>query len=453
TDRVYPPLFAPRPVAGPIDATVVVPGSKSITNRALLVAALADGESELLGALHSDDTRYMAAALNALGVAVGADEANARFHVRGGGGAFPAAAADLFVGNAGTAMRFLCAALPLGRGAFRIDGVPRMRQRPIAPLLQALNDLGADVRSETGSGCPPVLVQANGLRGGRARMAGDASSQYFTALLLAGPYARDGIEVEVIGDLVSKPYLPMTAAVMAAFGVVADLDATHWRAVGVRPGQRYQGRTYRIEPDASNASYFFAAAAVAGGRVRVEGLGRDSTQGDLRFVDALAAMGATVSETDDAVEVRGPAGGLRGVDLDMGAISDTAQTLAAIAPFAAGPTTIRGVAHARLKETDRVAALAAELRKLGQHVDEFADGLRIAPAPLRPADIDTYDDHRMAMSFAVAALRFPGIRLRDPGCVAKTFPDFFERLDAIVGESGSRGVEKSGGERIPPSSE
>lgn len=440
TDRAYPALFAPRPASGPIDATVVVPGSKSITNRALLVAALADGDSELLGALHSDDTRYMAAALNALGVAVEPDPAGARFRVRGGGGTFPAERADLFVGNAGTAMRFLTAALPLGHGAFRIDGVPRMRQRPIAPLLQALNDLGGDVRSETGSGCPPVVVQANGLRGGRARMAGDASSQYFTALLLAGPYAREGIEVEVVGDLVSKPYLPMTAAVMAAFGVAADLDATHWRALGVRPGQRYQGRTYRIEPDASNASYFFAAAAVTGGRVRVEGLGRGSTQGDLRFVDALAAMGATVVETDDAVEVRGPAAGLRGVDLDMGAISDTAQTLAAIAPFAAGPTTIRGIAHARLKETDRVAALAAELRKLGQGVDEFPDGLRITPARLRPADLDTYDDHRMAMSFAIAALRFPGIRLREPGCVAKTFPDFFERLDDVVGESGNRGV-------------
>jgi 3-phosphoshikimate 1-carboxyvinyltransferase len=440
TDRVFPDLLALRPASGPIDATVAVPGSKSITNRALLVAALADGDSELLGALHSDDTRYMAAALNALGIPVESDEAGARFRVRGGGGTFSAAAADLFVGNAGTAMRFLTAALPLGHGRFRIDGVPRMRQRPIAPLLQALNDLGADARSETGSGCPPVVVWASGLPGGRARMAGDASSQFFTALLLAGPYARDGIAVEVVGDLVSKPYLPMTAAVMAAFGVTADLDTTHWRTLGVRPGQRYQGRTYRIEPDASNASYFFAAAAVTGGRVRVEGLGRGSTQGDLRFVDALAAMGATVTETDDMVEVRGPAGGLRGVDLDMGAISDTAQTLAAIAPFAAGPTTIRGIAHARLKETDRVAALAAELRKLGQGVEEFPDGLRIEPAPLRPADIDTYDDHRMAMSFAVAALRFPGIRLRDPGCVAKTFPDFFERMNDAVGKSASRQV-------------
>jgi 3-phosphoshikimate 1-carboxyvinyltransferase len=410
-----------------------VPGSKSITNRALLVAALADGGSELRGALHSDDTRYMAAALNALGVCVESDEADASFRIVGGGGTFPAAEADLFVGNAGTAMRFLTAALPLGHGRFRIDGVPRMRQRPIAPLLDALNDLGADVRSERETGCPPVVVRADGLRGGRTRMAGDLSSQYFSALLLAAPYAREGVIVDVAGDLVSKPYLPMTAAVMAAFGVEADLDTAHWRRLGVRPGQRYQGRVFHVEPDASNASYFFAAAAVTGGRVRIDGLGRASTQGDLRFVDALRAMGAEVEIGDDFTEVRGPAdGALRGVDLDLGPISDTAQTLAAIAPFASGPTTIRGIAHARLKETDRVAALATELRRLGQDVDERPDGLRITPRPIQPAEIATYDDHRMAMSFAVAALRAPGITLRDPDCVAKTFPGFFAVLDAVT---------------------
>jgi len=428
---VYPDVIAPRLAAGPVDADVRVPGSKSITNRALLVAALAHGGSHLTGALFSDDTRYMAAALNALGVPVETDEANAAFRVRGGGGTFPATEADLFVGNAGTAMRFLVAALPLGHGAYRIDGIPRMRQRPIGPLLQALNDLGGDVRGELEPGYPPVLVNAAGLPGGRCRMAGDQSSQYFTALLLAGPCAARGIEVEVIGDLVSKPYLPMTAAVMAAFGVAPELDTERWRTLKVAPG-RYVGRDYAIEPDASNASYFFAAAAVTGGRVRVPGLGRQSTQGDLRFVDVLAAMGADVTEREDFVEVRGPAGGLRGVDLDLGPISDTAQTLAAIAPFASGPTTIRGVAHARLKETDRVAAMATELRRLGQEVEEFPDGLRIEPRPIVPADVHTYDDHRMAMSFAIAALRAPGVRLEDPKCVAKTFPDFFDRLDAIV---------------------
>jgi 3-phosphoshikimate 1-carboxyvinyltransferase len=432
-DRGYPAELAPRPATRPLDATVTVPGSKSITNRALLVAALADGSSELLGALHSDDTRYMAAALNALGVMVESDDTNGRFLIEGGGGTFAAAEADLFVGNAGTAMRFLTAALPLGAGRYRIDGVPRMRQRPIAPLLAALNDLGADAHSEFSNGCPPVVVQARGQRGGQTRMAGDLSSQYFSALLLAAPYARDGVTVEVAGELVSKPYLPMTAAVMAAFGVSADIDRETWQRLGVRKGQRYAGRVYRVEPDASNASYFFAAAAVTGGRVRVDGLGINSTQGDLRFVAVLQAMGADVEIAADFTEVRGPANGeLRGVDLDLGPISDTAQTLAAIAPFATGPTTIRGIAHARLKETDRVSALATELRRLGQEVDEFPDGLRITPRPIQPAAIATYDDHRMAMSFAVSALRAPGVRLRDPGCVAKTFPGFFAALDAAT---------------------
>ncbi|MFM8595389.1 MAG: 3-phosphoshikimate 1-carboxyvinyltransferase [Chloroflexota bacterium] len=429
----YPEVIAPKQATAPVDATVRVPGSKSITNRALLVAALAHGGSHLTGALHSDDTRYMAGALNALGVAVETDEAGEAFRVRGGGGTFPAKSADLFVGNAGTAMRFLTAALPLGHGRYRIDGIPRMRQRPIGPLLQALNDLGADVRGELEDGFPPVVVNANGLPGGRCRMAGDQSSPYFTALLLAGPCAANGITVDVEGDLVSKPYLPMTASVMAAFGVEAELDERDWRVLAVRPGQRYVGRDYRIEPDASNASYFFAMAAATGGRVRIDGLGTGSTQGDLRFIDVLEAMGCTVIETDTYTEVRGPVGGaLRGVDLDLGPISDTAQTLAAITPFADGPTTIRGVAHARLKETDRVTAIATELRRLGQEVEEFEDGVTVHPRPVTPADVHTYADPRMAMSFSVTALRAPGVRLLDPKCVAKTFPDFFQRRDAVV---------------------
>jgi 3-phosphoshikimate 1-carboxyvinyltransferase len=432
TERPAVEAIEMLPVTRPIDAVANIPGSKSITNRALLAAALADGESELVGALHSDDTTYMAAALIALGLAVESDPADARFRVVGGNGSFPAAAADLFVGNAGTAMRFLSAALPLGHGRFRIDGVPRMRKRPIAPLLQALNDLGADARSENETGCPPVVVQANGLPGGRCAMAGDQSSQYFSALLLAAPYAERGVEIEVIGDLVSKPYMPMTAAVMAAFGVVVELDMVAWRTFRVAPGQRYVGRSYQIEPDASNASYFFAAAAVTGGRVRVNGLGTNSTQGDLQFVRVLEAMGASVTIAVDHVEVTGPAGGkLRGVDLDLNAISDTAQTLAAIAPYADGPVTFRGVEHARLKETDRVGALATELIRLGQEVDERPDGLTIYPRPVNPADVQTYDDHRMAMSFAITGLRSPGVRILDPDCTAKTFPDYFARLAEV----------------------
>ncbi|MFL5758317.1 MAG: 3-phosphoshikimate 1-carboxyvinyltransferase [Thermomicrobiales bacterium] len=429
----YPDVLEIAPVTRPIEAIARIPGSKSITNRALLIAALAEGESVLIGALFSDDTRYMAEALAALGIAVESDEAAEQFAVHGLGGSFPASEADLFVGNSGTTMRFLTAAVALGHGRYRVDGIPRMRQRPIQPLIDALNDLGSCVSSEAGNGCPPVVVEANGLRGGRVAVAGETSSQYFTALQIAGPYAEQGIEIDVIGDLVSKPYMSITASVMAAFGVEIALDQEHWRTTRIAPGQRYQARRYQIEPDASNASYFFAAAAVTGGRIRVDGLGSGSAQGDLRFVDVLAEMGARVTIAEDHVEVVGPpVGELRGVDVDMNAISDTAQTLAAIAPFARGPTTIRGVEHMRHKETDRVAALATELRRLSQEVEERPDGLTIHPAPVQPAAIETYDDHRMAMSFTIAALGAPGIRILDPGCVAKTFPAFFARLREVI---------------------
>ncbi len=432
-ESAHSDAFTFTPLGRPVDGVVVIPGSKSITNRALPIAALARGESTLTGALFSDDTRYMAGALNQLGIRVESDEASNAFSVTGGDGTFPAASADLFIGNSGTTVRFLTAVLALGHGAFRIDGIPRMRKRPIQPLITALNELGSRVSSEAGTGCPPVRVIADGLPGGSVTVPGDQSSQYFSALLLAAPYARAGVEILVEGDLVSKPYMPMTASVMNAFGVEVELDQIGWKRFAVVPGQHYTGRAYQIEPDASNASYFFAAAAVTGGRVRVAGLGRHSTQGDLNFVRVLEAMGATVTVADDHTEVVGPPNGaLRGVDLDLNAISDTAQTLAAIAPFASGPTTFRGVEHARLKETDRVAALATELRKLGQQVEERSDGLTIVPQPITPADIDTYDDHRMAMSFGVATLRAPGIRILDPGCTAKTFPDFFDRLTALA---------------------
>jgi 3-phosphoshikimate 1-carboxyvinyltransferase len=422
------------PGTEPFSAVVVVPGSKSITNRALIIAALARGESLLRGALASDDTLYMAEALRHLGLSVDHDREQSTFRVIGGDGGFPTREADLFVGNSGTSMRFLVAALANGQGRYRVDGIERMRQRPIAPLLDALCDFGVSVRSEFGTGCPPVVIDADGLEGGTTRMPGDQSSQYFSALLMAAPYARQGVRVEVIGDLVSKPYMPMTTSVMAAFGVEAEIDQEEWSWFRVAPGQRYQGRDFLIEPDASNASYFFAAAAITGGRVRIDGLGTTSTQGDLGFVRALEAMGATVEMTENSTTVTGPSSGeLRGVTLDMNAISDTAQTLSAIAPFADGPTTITGIGHARLKETDRVAALATELRKMGQEVHEFPDGLTIEPRPIVPAEIATYDDHRMAMSFGVAALRAPEITILDPGCTAKTFPDFFDRLSAATG--------------------
>ena len=422
-------IIAMQPISRAISGTAAVPGSKSITNRALLIAALAGGPSTLTGALFSDDTRYMAGALNQLGITVRGDEDAERFDVEGGDGTFPASSGMLFVGNSGTTARFLTAALTLGAGEFHLDGVPRMRERPIAPLIDALNQLGADVSSVEGNGCPPLVVRAHGLRGGTARLAGDTSSQFFTGLLIAAPYAETGVRIEVDGELVSRPYITITADVMTAFGVTPEIDDTDWRSFAVAPGQRYRGRHYVVEPDASNASYFFAAAAVTGGEIAVDGLGSRSHQGDLQFVRVLETMGCEVTMTETSTAVRGPADGiLRGGEFDFNAISDTAQTLAAIAPFADGPVTIRGIAHNRVKETDRIGAVATELRKLGQVVDELADGMTIRPHPVTPAEIETYDDHRMAMSFAITGLRANGVSILDPACVAKTFPSFFDRL-------------------------
>ncbi|MDQ3656093.1 MAG: 3-phosphoshikimate 1-carboxyvinyltransferase [Chloroflexota bacterium] len=426
-------IMAIHPISRPIAGTAYVPGSKSITNRALLIAALADGPSTLTGALFSDDTRYMAGALNQLGITVRSDEGAELFEIEGANGTIPAASGLLFIGNSGTTARFLTAALTLGHGEYIVDGVPRMRERPIAPLLNALNQLGANTVSQEGTGCPPVVVTADGLPGGTCRLAGDKSSQYFTGLLIAAPYAAQGIRIEVEGELVSTPYIEITADVMEAFGVMSEIDTENWRSFRVAPGQRYEGRHYVIEPDASNASYFFALAAATGGEVRVEGLGAESLQGDLDFVYVLEEMGATVEVEDAYTSVRGPEGGrLRGGDFDFGEISDTSQTLAAIAPFADGPVTIRGVAHNRIKETDRVSAVVTELRKLGQTVDEFEDGFTVHPQPVTPAEIETYDDHRMAMSFAITGTRAPGVTILDPSCVAKTFPSYFERLAELT---------------------
>ncbi len=414
-----------EPLTRPPDATLRVPGSKSITNRALVTAALAEGRSRLEGALFSEDTRRMAEALRALGIRVDSDEATAVLEVEGAGGRIPVVEADLFVGNSGTTVRFLTALVTLGHGRYRLDGVPRMRERPIEPLLASLRQLGADAVSEAATGCPPVIVRTNGLRGGRATMRGDGSSQYFSALMLVAPWTERGVEIEVEGELVSKPYVDLTSAVMRAFGATARHK--EYRTVRVAGGQRYQARDYGVEPDASSASYFFAAAALTGGHVRVEGLGVASAQGDYRFLEVLERMGCRVEREEAFTEVWGP-DRLAGVDEAMGDISDMAQTLAAMAPFFEGPTTIRGIANTRIKETDRIAAMVTELRRLGQEVEEFPDGLRVTPAPVRAAAVATYDDHRMAMAFALVGLRVPGIRILDPGCVAKTFPDYFARL-------------------------
>lgn len=411
---------------GPIHATVRPPGSKSITNRALICAALAQGNSRLTGALESEDTQVMVEALRQLGIGVQTDWPQATLHVAGCHGRIPAHTAKLYVANSGTTVRFLAATVALGNGEYRLDGTARMRERPIQDLLAALAQLGVDAASEAGAGCPPVVIRAAGLVGGTALVRGEISSQFLSGLLLAAPYARSPVELLVDGVLVSQPYIHMTLAVMRSFGVeVIQHDLQRFEI----PTASYSGRDYAIEPDASAASYFFAAAAISGGEVTVSGLSRASLQGDVAFVDCLVQMGCRVRYDADNITVAG--GPLKGIEVDMNAISDTVQTLGAVALFAAGPTTVRGVAHIRHKETDRIAALATELRKLGAEVQEFADGLRIEPRPLRPAQIATYHDHRMAMSLALVGLRSPGVVILDPDCTAKTYPRFFADLAAI----------------------
>ena len=435
---LYPDEITIDPWSGsPPAASIRVPGSKSLTNRALAIAAMADGSSTLSGALDSEDTRVMVKALEALGIAVVHDTDSAQVHVEGCGGRIPVRQASLNVANSGTSLRFLTAMLATGVGTYQLDGTSRMRERPVADLLAALRDLGVIARSDRGTGCPPVTIEAHGLDGGFCTVRGDVSSQFLSGLLMACPYARDTVTVEVRGVLVSRPYVSMTLAVMEAFGVEAG--NREFRRFDIAPAH-YRGRGFAIEPDASAASYFFALAALTGGTITVLGLGHSSLQGDLAFVDVLEQMGCVVNRQPDRTIVTG--GPLRAVDLDMNAISDTVMTMAVLALFTDGVSRIRNVGHIRHKETDRIAALAAELRKLGARIDELADGLVIEPPALllpRPARINTYDDHRMAMSFALAGLKIPGVTILDPGCVAKTYPGFWKDLEAVRSSSGEAG--------------
>ncbi len=416
-----------------------MPGSKSLTNRALLIAALADGTTRLTHALFSDDSRYFAAALQKLGFPLHLDPERAEMRVEGQGGCIPARQAELYIGNAGTAARFLTAFLTLGQGEYVLDGDERMRQRPIGDLLVALAQLGATVlpMSDAASGkapssaiCPPVKVLASGLPGGRAEIAGNISSQFLSALLMVAPYARQPVEILLTTELNSRPYVDMTLAVMADFGVTVERQGDS--RFFIRPGRYRALPVYAIESDASAASYFFAAPAILGGTVRVEHITRRSKQGDLAFLDVLEEMGCRVWEGADYIEVTGPVAALRGVDVDLRDIPDTAQTLAAIAPFASTPTRIRGIASARLKETDRVAAMCAELTRLGVEVVEHPDGVTVHPcAAIRPAIVRTYNDHRMAMAFALIGLRAPGVSIENPACVSKTFPNYFAVLESL----------------------
>lgn len=419
----------------PIEGRIRPPGSKSITNRAFVCAALARGTSRLSGVLDSQDTRVMAAGLRSLGIDVTVDWDLGEATVVGSGGVIPARHAAVDCAASGTTMRFLAAVCGLGSGTYRLDGTARMRQRPIGDLLAALRHLGLDARAESRGDCPPVTITSSGLRGGSATIASGTSSQFASGLALAAPCTSLGMDLSFAGAIVSLPYLAMTRRVMADFGGRCEVvDDRTWR---ILPGG-YAACDYEIEPDASAASYFAAAAAITGGRMRIDGLSRRSMQGDVAFCDALERMGCSVEwqEGDDrgrgnGVTVSGRAS--RGIDIDMNAISDTVPTLAVVALFADTPTTIRNVAHIRDKETDRIGDLVTELRGLGADVVEHADGMTIAPASLRGTAVRTYDDHRMAMSLSLAGLRVAGVEIRDPLCVGKTFPGYWANLGAVAG--------------------
>jgi 3-phosphoshikimate 1-carboxyvinyltransferase len=416
-----------RPFDGPIDASVTVPGSKSITNRALVCAALATGPSTLRGALFADDTEAMIGVVQALGVPVRADRMAARIEVDGCGGALPAAEAELDVRQSGTTARFTLPLVALGRGTYRVTGHPQMLARPMRPTFEALRELGAPLEELAAPGHLPVAIKGGSSGEDVVRVAGDGSSQFLSGLLLAAPCRPGGLVVEVTTPLVSRPYVELTVAVMRAFG--AAVESPDPSTFIVHPGG-YRGTDYAIEPDASAASYPLAAAAICGGRVRVEGLGPDALQGDARFADVLAAMGADVARDAGGTTVT-VATPLHGGDFDFTDISDTAQTLAVVAPFATAPVRISGIGFIRRKETDRIAAVATELGRCGITVHDDGDGWTIHPGAPQPAVVQTYEDHRMAMSFALLGLRAAGIEIADPGCVAKTFPGYFDLLEQL----------------------
>ena len=421
----FPDELEIRPLDAAVDATVHVPGSKSVTNRALLIAALADGASTVKNTLFSDDSYWLMHALVRLGFDLRANRKTGETGITGQNGIIPERDVEVFVGNAGTVARFLPPALALGEGPYVVDGVPRMRERPVGDLVDAMRLLGAGVGYGEEDGRFPLRVEGGGFRGGMARVRGKSSSQFVSGLLIAAPYAEEPVVLELEGRE-EWPYVGITAEVMRAFGVEVGIGDARY---AVEPGI-YEAREYEVEPDASAASYFMAAAAVTGGRVRIPGLGARSPQGDLRFAGVLREMGCEVEVGEDRVEVRGPER-LRGVEVDMNAFSDTMMTLAAIAPFASTPTVIKNVEHTRYQETDRVSAVATELGRLGISVEEGRGLLRITPGTIKPAVVETYGDHRMAMALAVTGLVAPGIRIRDPGCVTKTFPDYFERLESL----------------------
>ncbi|MEY4593217.1 MAG: hypothetical protein RIR18_2112, partial [Pseudomonadota bacterium] len=427
------PAYLDLPQQISADGTVRLPGSKSISNRVLLLAALSEGETEVRDLLASDDTQRMLEALQTLGLKV-VDLGGNTWKIGGCSGRFPTKSADIFLGNAGTAFRPLTAALALAGGDYTLRGVPRMHERPIGDLVDGLRQLGADITYQGNEGFPPLALKPATIRpSGMVRVRGDVSSQFLTGLLMALPLTGVETTVEVIGELISKPYIEITLAMMAKFGVVVQRHG--WQSFTVPTGCRYVSPgTIYVEGDASSASYFLALGAIGGGPVRVEGVGQDSIQGDVKFAQALEAMGAVIEMGPNWIEARAPVGGLRGVDLDCNHIPDAAMTLATTAIYAKGDTVLRNIASWRVKETDRIAAMATELRKLGVTVEEGADFIRITPpasfAELMPAAIDTYDDHRMAMCFSLTAFATP-VRINEPECVGKTFPSYFAEFAGV----------------------
>ena len=412
-----------------VDVAIEVPGSKSLTQRALIAAALAKGTSTLLGALESEDTRYSSGALMQMGITMDKDK---KWLVHGKGGLIQPSDKPIFLGNNGTATRFLTSVASLGNSSYTIDGDPRMHQRPIGPLMAALQGWGVDITAVKGTNCPPLRINGQGLAGGTTILPEGKSSQYLSSLLLVAPYAKTPAVLKVEGEVLSKPYVAMTLSVMDAFGVPVECSADF--SYFSVPQGCYRAREYQIEGDASNASYFWAAAAVTGGRVTVTNVPVPSLQGDAMLVPLLGRMGCEVSRTGNGITLQGTPH-LEGIQVDMGDMPDVVPTLAVVAAFAHGKTVIENIAHLRIKECDRLSAVVTELTKLGVKVEEQEAAMIIhgeGGAGLRGAVIETYEDHRMAMSLAVAGLRIPGVQITGEECVAKSFPDFWERFALLA---------------------
>ncbi|TWT73382.1 3-phosphoshikimate 1-carboxyvinyltransferase [Allorhodopirellula solitaria] len=446
---------------GPVEGSVRPPGSKSLTNRALVCAAFASGTSRLSGTLVSEDTEVMIESLAKIGVAIKKVDGGQALVIEGIGGVISEDArrisaqspVEMFIANSGTTIRFLTAALSAFGGRYRLSGIPRMSERPIGDLVDAIKPiLDGEIVAESPGGCPPVSIDSRGWKGSGLAVSGGVSSQYLSGLMMAAPIASQAVRMEIVGEMVSMPYVRMTAGLMQTFG-----GQTQWeqdddgKLSAVTVGGEYVGCEWAIEPDASAASYFWAAAAISGGRVLVQGLGEDASQGDVGFARVLAQMGCDYTATDAGIEIAAETAGsepaalsppsLRGIDVQMGEISDTVQTLSVVALFADGPTRIRGVGHNRFKETDRIGNLAIELRKLGGRVDEHDDGLTVYPltaeriASDETVVLETYNDHRMAMSFALLGLRIAGIEILNPACTRKTYPEFWADLESLTGRA------------------